>query len=448
MKMKLLRLWDQINVSFLFLPGIIVTIGILLAILFVRMDAQYNLSLPGLPGKFISGEAEGARAVLTAIAGSMVTIAGIIFSITIVTLVLASSQMGPRLLRNFMKRKRVQVVLGSYVGSFVYCLLVLRTVSEENGEAFVPDISVAFAVLQAIGNIILLIIFINHVAISIQADYVIAELSEELETRIQVIYPDEMGKGQEKMDDNEVASTHQDYAFEEVLPAPVSNYLESVEQESLMKLTTQKDLLVRFDFQPGDFIMEDSIFLRVSSRKKLQEKEIKKLYSCFNFSHLRSPAQDPEFVISQIVEVAVRALSPAINDPFTAIICIDKLGAGMSRAIKKNFSSGYRYAEDGKLRVITKPSTFKSLMDAAFNQIRQYGKKNPDVMIRLMDTFRELAEVVRLEENRKMILHHAEMVNREGERAFSEQNDIQVLNERFYDVVAKLSAVGREKESS
>src|SRR5690606_30582507 len=130
MKMKFLRLWEKINVSFWFLPGIIISSGIFLALFSVYLDTRYMPSYLDFLIRFTSGEAEGARIVLSAIAGSMVTIAGIIFSITIVTLVLASSQMGPRLLRNFIKSRLIQVVLGSYVASFVYCLLVLRVVSE------------------------------------------------------------------------------------------------------------------------------------------------------------------------------------------------------------------------------------------------------------------------------------------------------------------------------
>lgn len=440
MKMKLLRHWEKINISFWFLPSIIITVAILLAFLFVEVDTRYEISFPGFFGRFISGEAEGARAVLSAIAGSMITIAGIIFSITIVTLVLASSQMGPRLLRNFIKSKLNQVVLGSYVASFVYCMLILRVVSQANGQTFVPDISVTFAIFQAIANIILLIIFINHVATSIQADNVIADLSRELEHKIQVLYPEELGAGraEESLEKKPGSAGSVNYLLEEVLPSQVSNYLESVEQKSLMDLAAGRDLLIRYNYQPGHFIVEDTAFIRVCSHKQLEEETIRRIYSCFTFAHRRSPTQDPEFVISQIVEVAVRALSPAINDPFTVITCIDKLGAAMCKLTKKKFPSGYRYAEDGKLRVITKPSTFKGLMDAAFNQIRQYGKSNPDVMIRLMDTFREIAEVVTTEDQRKLLLRHAEMVNRAGETEFTEQNDKEVLNRRFFDVAEKL----------
>ena len=441
MKMKLKRIWEKINISFWFLPCIIIIFGILLAFLFVHMDMRYKISLPGFLGRFTFGQIEGARAVLSSIASSMITIAGIIFSITIVTLVLASSQMGPRLLRNFIKSKLNQVVLGSYVGSFIYCLLILRVVSQIEGEAFVPNISVTFAILQAIGNIILLIIFINHVATSIQADNVVTELSKELDRKIGDLYPEDLGTGKAEvgLEEKPGSANSVNYTFEEILPAQVSNYLESVEQKSLMELAVEKELLIRYDFQPGHYIARDTAFIKVCSQVKLEEKTIKDIYSCFNFANRRSPTQDPEFVISQIVEVAVRALSPGINDPFTVIICIDKLGAGIGKLTRKKFPSAYRYGHDDKLRIITKPSTFNGLMDAAFNQIRQYGKANPDVMIRLMDTFREIAEVVIEEDQKKCVLRHAEMVNRAGEKEFSEKNDIEVLNERFFDVVAKLN---------
>lgn len=444
MKMKLIKLWETLSVSFWFLPFLIIAFGIGLAFLFVNLDAQYDIRFSGYLGLFTSGETEGARAVLSAIASSMMTIAGIIFSITIVTLVLASSQMGPRVLRNFIKSKLNQVVLGSYVASFIYCLLVLRVVSGENHNAFVPTISLTFAMAQAIANILLLIFFINHVSSSIQADNVVADLSKELGHKIEIIFPEEIGKEDKEFKEDR-AVEHIDkerYPITEVLPSLKSNYLESIGQEKILELSTQNDLVLKFDYRPGHYIIKGCSFMVVHSVQPLDKDLKESIYACFNFARRRSPAQDAEFVISQIVEVAVRALSPSLNDPFTVITCIDKLGAAVCDLTSKEFPSSWRLDDQGNLRIIANAPTFEGMVDAAFNQIRQYGKANADILTRLMDTFAAIVEKASTREQFEVILKHARMVNRAGEKNLEEPHDLEELKKRYLAVLKKLPDEG------
>lgn len=443
MKMKLVKFWESLNVSFWFLPFIIIGIGIGLAFLFVRLDAHYDIAFPGFLGLFTRGEAEGARAVLSAIASSMMTIAGIIFSITIVTLVLASSQMGPRVLRNFIKSKLNQVVLGSYVASFIYCLLVLRVVTGTNGEAFVPTISLSFAMAQAIANILLLIFFINHVSTSIQADNVVGDLSQELDHKIGILFPEEIGKEEKEFNGKAISDIDKGkYPVTEVLPSRKSNYLESIEQERILEIAIRNDLFLKFYYRPGHYIIQGCNFMEVHSKLPLEEKTKESIYSCFNFARRRSPTQDAEFVISQIVEVAVRALSPALNDPFTVITCIDKLGAAVCNLIAKEFPSPRRLDEQGNLRILAKEPTFEGMVDAAFNQIRQYGKANADILIRLMETFAAISEKAGTEEQKEVILKHAEMVHRAGKDNLDEVLDQADLGKRYQLVHKRLSREG------
>ena len=440
MKMKLIKFWETLSVSFWFLPFIIISIGIGLAFLFVNLDAQYNIEFSGFMGLFTSGEAEGARAVLSAIASSMMTIAGIIFSITIVTLVLASSQMGPRVLRNFIKSKLNQVVLGSYVASFIYCLLVLRVVTGIEEKAFIPTISLSFAMAQAIANILLLIFFINHVSTSIQADNVIADLSQELDHKIRILFPEEIGKEIKEFESNKRLTDIDEgnYPLKEILPSRKSNYLESIEQEKILEIAISEDLILKFDYRPGHYIIEGCNFIEVFSKHPLKEKTRESIYSCFNFARRRSPTQDAEFVISQIVEVAVRALSPALNDPFTVITCVDKLGAAVCNLLAKDFPSTRRLDDQGNLRIIANAPTFEGMVDAAFNQIRQYGKASADILIRLMETFAAIAEKARLEEQKDVVFKHAEMVDRAGEN-LEEPHDREELQKRYRVVLKRLS---------
>lgn len=180
-KAHLLEYWERIRSSFWFVPGILTGAAVTLASVTVALDESATVGewMAGQNWAYTGG-AEGASLVLSTVAGSMITIAGVVFSMTLVVLSLASSQLGPRLLRTFMRDTKNQVVLGAFIATFVYCLLVLRTIRRAEDVAFVPHLSVTIGVLLAIGSLGILIYFIHHVSISIQADEVVARVHDEL----------------------------------------------------------------------------------------------------------------------------------------------------------------------------------------------------------------------------------------------------------------------------
>ncbi|MBC7706367.1 MAG: DUF2254 domain-containing protein, partial [Rhodoferax sp.] len=173
MKTQPYKFWDRLRSSLWFVPATMAFLAVALAVAAVELDKavadDWLLSL----GWSYSGGAEGASLVLGTVAGSMIAIAGAVFSMTLVALSLASSQLGPRLLRNFMRDTVNQVVLGTFVATFVYCLLVLRTIRRADEVAFVPHLSVTIGVLLAIVSVGVLIYFIHHISVSIQADQVV-----------------------------------------------------------------------------------------------------------------------------------------------------------------------------------------------------------------------------------------------------------------------------------
>jgi len=251
----------------------------------------------------------------------MITVAGVAFSITIVALTLASSQFGPRLLRNFMRDTGNQIVLGTFIATFIYCLLVLRSVYSVGGHDFVPGISVTFAIALAVANVGALIYFIHHVSTSIHADRVIAAVYNELSEHIQRLFPEE-----------------------------------------LLKIAEEHDMLIDLQFRPGEFIVVGTALAKVKSAEHLKENLVEQIASSFILGPQRTPEQDAEFAIHQLVEVAIRALSPGINDPFTAITCIDHLGSALCILTGRVFPSPYRYDEEGNLRFIAKPLTFEGIL--------------------------------------------------------------------------------------
>lgn len=193
MRIRLLNLWEHIRVSFWFIPALMIVAVIVFAVNMIALDRKIGFEPERFWGFMYSVDPEGARSILSTVAGSMITVAGVTFSITIVVLNLASSQFGPRLLRNFMQDRSTQAVLGTFIATFIYCLLVLRSVHTSSLSFFVPHLSVTVGVVLAIANVGVLIFFIHHIARSIQADRVVASISRELENNIRRIFSEEAG---------------------------------------------------------------------------------------------------------------------------------------------------------------------------------------------------------------------------------------------------------------
>ena len=317
MKTKLLNVWESIRASFWFVPSIMVFWAVLLSFLMVAVDRRLDLTSYSSFGILYAGGPEGGRLILSTIAGSMVTVAGVAFSITIVALTLASSQFGSRLLRNFMRDTGNQLVLGTFISTFIYCLLVLRTVGQVDEAVFVPNVSITFAVVLALVNVGVLIFFIHHVSTSIQADQVIAAVYHELLNHIQRLFPEEIGYGpdhNEKVENEKSALGHAYYQTVPVL-ASQSGYLQAIDSDGLLEFATGNDLLMYLQYRPGEFVVAGSTIVAVQCNEPLDENLKRQISGSLILGAQRTPEQDSEYVVHQLVEVAVRALSPGIKIP-------------------------------------------------------------------------------------------------------------------------------------
>ena len=373
-----------------------------------------------------SGGAEGASLLLGTVAGSMIAIAGTVFSMTLVALSLASSQLGPRLLRNFMRDTANQMVLGTFVATFVYCLLVLRTVRRADEVAFVPHLSVSVGVLLAIVSIGVLIYFIHHVSVSIQADEVVARVGRELDEGIDRLFPGHLGK---PLSEVSKAPSEADLpaAFaREARPvgALEDGYLQLIDADALMALASQEDLLLRLERRPGHYLVKGRTMLMVWPGDRVTATLVDKLNAAFVLGNQRTAAQDIEFSIHQLVEIAVRALSPGINDPFTAIACVDRLGSALCRLARRDMPSARRFDRHERLRLVAPGSSFAGIVDTAFNQIRQCSRSNPPVAIRMLDAIAQIAGQVQRAQDAACLKRHVGMIVTAAREAVPEPDDL------------------------
>lgn len=442
MKMLLLKYWDRLRSSLWFIPTVMAGAAVVLAFAAVTLDATVADGwLQALGWRYTVG-AEGASLLLGTVAGSMIAIASTVFPMTLVALSLASSHLGPRLLRNFMRATINQVVLGTFVATFVYCLLVLRTIRRADELAFVPHLSVSVGVLLASISLGVLIYFIHHVCVSIQVDEVIARVGRELMHGIDRLFPEHLGQPEPQP---AVASNAPSLSAFEAESRPVGadgdGYLQRIDTDALMALASQEDLLLRLEHRPGHYVVKGRPLVTVWPGKRATNELAARINAVFVLGNQRTATQDIEFPVEQLVEIAARALSPGINDPFTAIACLDRLGSALCRLAQQDMPSPCRFDAQGRLRMLAPGSTFQGIVDAAFNQIRQYAGPSAAVSIRLLETITLIAAAARRPQDRAALRRHAVMIVRCARRSLPEEDDQQAVEARFQTAMLACQAI-------
>lgn len=437
---KLSKYWDELRSSYWFVPSLILIAAIALAFMMLYLDRRGDSEITKNLWWLYTGGPDGARSVLSTIAGSMITVAGTAFSITIVALQLAASNFGPRLLRNFMQDIGNQIVLGTFIGTFIYCLLILRTIRGENYSPFVPQMSITVSVVLAVISTAVLVYFIHHASNIIQLSHVITSVSDDLDAATDRVFPERIGQSSQNLPDpiGEIPSQFEQRAAR--IQATQQGYIQAIDEEMLIDLACRADVLLYIKTRPGKYILRGSPFVLVYPQESVSPKLIKYIKKAFILGKERTEQQDIAFPIEQLVEIALRALSPAVNDPFTAIRCIDVLSAGLSRLAQRNFPSAYRYDDQQTLRVIAEPTTFEYLVDHAFHQIRQFSQSDAAVTIRLLEAIALIVTYSETSKQRLVLRHHAEMIWRGSQSGLSEKYDRNDVEQRYQQVLVALNA--------
>lgn len=436
MRTRIGHYWVILRATFWFVPGLMVVGAALLAGIALGLDA--SLAGASLPDWMYTGGADGARALLSTVAGSMVTVAGVGFSITIVALVLASTQFGPRLLSLFMRDVMSQVTLGTFTGTFLYCVLVLRSIrGADEGAAFVPQLAVTLAIGLTILSVAALVYFFHHVAVLIQAPKLVARVARDLDRAIDDVQSSVVGDGGPAPDPADVPQP----GLDTVVGAPASGYVQVVDDRAMLAIATRNDLCVKLATRPGLFVVRGNPIILVRGRSGVADDVANQLLSTLIIGDVRTAEDDLEFSVRQLVEVALRALSPAINDPFTAMAAVDWLGAALTRLAATEFPSRYRYDDAGTLRVVADVSTFGGITHTIFSRIRHYGGTSPVVLNRLLEAVAAFGPTVRDEADRRLVLDETEAVLRMGRELITSEADLHELERRHAAARTALGAV-------
>lgn len=434
-----LNIWDILNSSYWFIPSLLAFLSIIFSIILTSIDL--HLDQNQLP-EWIITTTESARASLSTITGAMIAVTGTVFSITIVTLSLTSQQFGPRLLRTFMLDTVTQVTLGVFLSTALYCVLITRVIEKhsEGLDINTPHIAVTFGVVLMVVSIAMLIFFIHHIAVLIQAPRIVQNVGIELNSAIDRLFPETIGarikNSEENSKENIIAKLKKNSTKTIQVESKKEGYLQALSADILLDLAQEQDIVIEYKCRPGDFIIEGSKIACVYG-----DSDSKILSDYINESIIvgmrRTPRQDLECAILELVEVAVRSLSPGINDPFTAMSCIDRLAASMCRLVRRSAPSPVRCDRNNNARLLLDTTEFPAILNSAFQLIRQHARSSVGIMICLLEALVKIAEFAKRDSDKKAIMTHGTMIfNMAG--AIDEKSDYDDIERRFYKLKNKL----------
>lgn len=412
MNARLQQFFDTLRETFWIVPALLVLAGIVAAFVCVWLD-QSGLVPRWLVENAVvyNGGGTGARTLLGAVASSTIGVAGTVFSITIASLSLAAGQMGPRLLRNFTKDRGNQVTLGIFLGTFTYSLLVLRSVRTQEEGAFVPHLSLTIDILLAICCVGTLVYFVHHIASRINVDTVIDIVSDEVGSALERLTTD---RTQEEVPPPEF------WDGAEMVRDQRSGYLLQLDASGLGDWALKEGVALKLLVRPGDYVFPGAPIAFVTHPR---DGTASAIHAATALGSQRVSSADLELAVRQLVEVAVRALSPGINDPNTAINVLDRLGAALCRLVELKLPSGVT-TKDGKVVLVAPAVTYAGLLDSMFHMIRQNAAGSVAILIRMLEV---LTATVATEGDAERTVHlrrHADLVKEDAVRSVSTKADL------------------------
>jgi uncharacterized membrane protein len=365
------------------------------------------------------GGPESAREVLSTIASAMLTFTGLVFTITMLVLQLASNQLSPRVIRTFLRDRTNQVVLGLFVATFVHALVVLRSVRGD--EEFVPALAVMWGYALLLVAVGAFIYYIDHMAHAIRASTVIASVGDETRRSLERVFPEDVGEEPEDEPPLVMGAPLRTVA------APArSGVLVAIDEDELLGLATGHDAVIEVIPRIGDFVAAGSPLFRIHGERRPLIDE--KLQDTITTGRERSMEQDTPFGIRQLVDMAERALSPSLNDPTTAVQAIDQLHDILRRLATRRFPSRVRLDEDGRPRLLLRRPDWPDYVHMALDEIRQYGATSLQVMRRLRAMVEDLIEAAP-EDRRGPLRDQLALLDASVERSFEDEHDRRIARD-------------------
>ncbi len=418
---KLNQFLADLRGSLWFVPGMMIIFSVALALGLIEIDSSVQPEwFDNFPRLFGLG-ADGSRGMLMAIASSMLTVAALAFSLTLNSVAQASAQFTPRIFRNFMRDRANQFVLGYFVSVFAFCLIVLRTIRGGDELKFVPSLAVMVGLALALGGILVLIFFIHHIADSLQITTILDNITDETKKSVKRLFPEELGEAASGSEKHE-AWRAEDLKNWVKIPAPTPGYVQSVDAYGLLEYAAENNLLIRMRRSVGQFAGSGATLAEIApdtetanKNVRFGDEKIEEINRFFSLDRHRTIEQDAGFGIRQIVDIALKALSPGVNDTTTAVECIDNLGEIVGEIARRRLPAAVR-SKDNIPRVLTLAPEFADYVETAFDQIRISGKANQAIFERLLAALMFVGECASGEKRRASLRRQVELIGEYAEQ--------------------------------
>jgi len=441
---RLRNFWDNVRATYWFVPAVMTLLAAFLAVIMFWVDQTIPNSL--IQDKWYIFQPAGiaeARSLLNAIADTSLGVIGVVFSITLVPLSITSTQYGSIVLRIFLRDRGTQLVLGAYSATTFYCFFLLIGLRNPGNQT--ANLSVTLAADMLLVSLLLLLYFFHHVADSLQASSIAEEVSKELEHVIEQEYSIERFLPRSNQQDAEKVVRQTALRKGEAITSDREGYVRAIDYGRLIHIASKHKLILRLECPPGDFVSRGAQLL--TAWPSPVDKSVR---SAANHAYMlgrnRTLFQDTEFGFYLMVTIAVRALSPAINDANTPVLCLNRLGAALGMLAEREEPSPYHYDNDNQLRLISRNVSFERLVGVAFDMIREYGRTNAEILIKMLETIKLVTVHTQSDTQRRVLLRHATMIEHDSHIGLPSDYDQQRVHDSYEETVRATGLVDEPKD--
>ncbi len=428
MKLKLLELREKLQLSIWFIPAVLCLASLVLALVLQWAERELGWSAP--ESKWFATSVTSARDVLGIIAGSVLSVGGVVFSVTMVALTLTSGQYGPKILRHFLGDKGSKISLGMFLGTSLYCLAVMSRYNESDH----PGITVIAALVLTVAALVGFIHFIHRTATDLQADQIIQRIGGELQISLSELTADEkqVNRCSDTLGWRSSARGHRPT----LIAARAQGYVQTIDYPGIVAWCEERDCVALLPVRTGDFLLPGNCLFKLYGRlSELDAVSIEALRRFVRTGPMRNPVQDPEFPITQLNQLAARALSPGLNDPGTAITCVDWFSMAVAQIVDRDIPGKVFLDTKEEPRLLARYTDFFGLIKAFYAPSRQFARSNVPVLISLADSLIRLAELTTLKDRLACIAQQGHLLSETTKRGDHMDADLEDFQQRYRKLI-------------
>lgn len=428
------RIWDQFRVSFWFMPLVMAISAILLSNIIFFIDKLIPDVVLENSQFILKGGAVELRSTLASLATTTLATAGVVFSLLTLPLSTVASQYGSRLLRIYLSDRTTQIVLGMFTGTFTYCLVSVLKIPTSDQVNDLPQLTATFALVLFLVTFASLIALIHHISTALQAPNIVAAAGAELSATVRELSLERVSSKTKILSNDLDATEKSEVGQGYEIRAKTKGYIQSIDLDRVLHLAINADLIIRLVKKPGRFVAEGDLIAVIRPADHVNQHVEVDLRRTFMIGRQRTPTQDLEYAVNQLAEVALRAMSSAINDPFTAMTCIDYLGVGLALYAKQDHPQPNICDSKGYLRLIYEPVSFDELLSAAFDMLRHASSDNAIVLLKMLDAFETIGRNTQDADRLRELQRKVSLVQAESEAANLINDDRLIIRQRCEDL--------------